>query len=96
MPLKGSPGARDMMERVNMDATILLSTTLRSAVPEYDSTTGIRWTFPGEMTVAQVCEGLGIPADKVKIVIVNGKDETLDYVVRGGDRVGLFPPVGGG
>ena len=50
----------------------------------------------GEKTVADVCMKINIPADKIKVVMVNGKSESLDYVLAGDERVGLFPPVGGG
>jgi hypothetical protein len=37
-----------------------------------------------------------IPTDKIKIVMINGKSEKLDYVIQGDERVGLSPPIGGG
>jgi len=37
-----------------------------------------------------------IPADKIKIVMINGKSKKLDYVIQGDERIGLFPPIGGG
>ena len=39
---------------------------------------------------------LGIPRDQVKLTFVNGKHADLSYVLQNGDRVGIFPPVGGG
>jgi molybdopterin converting factor small subunit len=39
---------------------------------------------------------LQIPPDEVKLVFVNGRRADLDRVLADGDRVGLFPPVGGG
>ncbi|MCL0074003.1 MoaD/ThiS family protein [Dehalococcoidia bacterium] len=41
-------------------------------------------------------EVLGIPAKVVKTVFVNGIYRDLDHVLADGDRVGIFPPVGGG
>jgi len=39
---------------------------------------------------------LGIPEDQVFTALVNGQHRELDYLLRGGDRISLFPPVGGG
>lgn len=50
---------------------------------------------PGE-TVSALIDRLGIPRDEVKIVFVNGSAASLDRVLADGDRVGIFPPVGGG
>jgi len=38
----------------------------------------------------------GIPEEDVKLIFINGKRELLSYVLKDNDRVGIFPPVGGG
>lgn len=50
---------------------------------------------PGD-TVAAVMERLGLPQAEVKLVFVNGLKAGFDTVLRDGDRLGLFPAVGGG
>lgn len=47
-------------------------------------------------TVIDLFEVLGILGEDVKLIFVNGKRRNSDYVLHEGDRVGLFPPVGGG
>jgi sulfur carrier protein ThiS len=47
-------------------------------------------------TVADVCKELNIPVDDIKIVMVNGRNQSLDYRLQGDERVALFPPIGGG
>ncbi|NDV21668.1 MoaD/ThiS family protein [Desulfovibrio sp. JC022] len=47
-------------------------------------------------TVADVLDRVGIPADEVKIIFINGVSSKFDSVLTDGDRVGLFPAVGGG
>lgn len=47
-------------------------------------------------TVQDILEKLGIPVDQVFTILVNGKHQTLDYIVNEGERVSFFPPVGGG
>lgn len=39
---------------------------------------------------------LGIPEEELKITFVNGVHAGLEHELHEGDRVGLFPPVGGG
>lgn len=47
-------------------------------------------------TVAGMILDLGIPQDTVKLIFINGKKAMPDQVICDRDRVGLFPPVGGG
>ena len=52
--------------------------------------------FPLEITekatVREVIRELGIPSEKVKMVILNGRGANVDRVLNDGDRVALFPP----
>lgn len=50
---------------------------------------------PGE-TVAELIARLGIPPEEIKLVFVNGNHVEVGTVLTPGDRVGLFPAVGGG
>lgn len=47
-------------------------------------------------TVGQLVKSLDIPGDMVKLIFINGIRKGLEYELKDGDRVGLFPPVGGG
>lgn len=48
-------------------------------------------------TIRQVLEGeIGVPTHEVKTVFVNGLARDLNYTLCDGDRVGIFPPIGGG
>ena len=79
-----------------MPLKILLSSILRKYFPDYDPLKGIDFVVDGKLTVAELCRQMKIPADKIKIVMINGKSEEFNYVIRGDERVGLFPPIGGG
>ncbi len=48
------------------------------------------------LILANLLEKFGILREHVRIAMVNGKRAELNQVLRDGDRVGLFPPVGGG
>lgn len=47
-------------------------------------------------TCRMLLENLNIPEKEVFIILVNGVNKTLDDVLDDGDRVSLFPAVGGG
>ncbi len=51
--------------------------------------------IPG-MTVAQLIESLKIPPLAAKLIFVNGIRVDSGTQLQGGERVGIFPPVGGG
>lgn len=47
-------------------------------------------------TLIELYDRLGIPREEVKTAFVNSVMQTPDYVLREGDEIGVFPPVGGG
>ena len=54
--------------------------------------------FPIESgtTVRRLLADIQIPAVKVRLVFINNIKRDLDTPLRGGERVGIFPPIGGG
>ncbi len=46
--------------------------------------------------VEDLIQKLEVPADSVKLIFVNGIHAKRDTILKDGDRLGLFPPVGGG
>jgi molybdopterin synthase sulfur carrier subunit len=57
---------------------------------------GDRVEIAAGATVGDLVSRLAIPAAKAKLIFVDGRKGTLETVLHGGERVGLFPPVGGG
>ncbi len=51
---------------------------------------------PEGCTAGELLERLGVPADLVKVVFVNGVHAPPERELQAGDRVGIFPPVAGG
>lgn len=47
-------------------------------------------------TVRDVMERIGVPLEITKIIFIDGKKGTIDQVLTGGERIGVFPPVAGG
>jgi molybdopterin converting factor small subunit len=50
---------------------------------------------PGQ-TVQTVLEQLKIPPEEIQLVFVDGVKTDISAPLAGGERVGVFPPVGGG
>ena len=50
---------------------------------------------PG-LRIDHLLEQLGVPPLKAKLIFVNGVKKQLSTLLFGGERVGIFPPVGGG
>jgi len=50
---------------------------------------------PGE-TVRSLIAKLDIPEGDIALIFINSARAYLDSEIKDGDRVGLFPPVGGG
>lgn len=45
----------------------------------------------GHETVKHLIEMLGVPHPEVDLILVNGQSVDFDYLVRGGDRVSVYP-----
>ena len=52
--------------------------------------------LPSGATPEQLMASLGLGADQVRVVFVNGRRCPMGSVLSDGDQVGLFPPIGGG
>lgn len=47
-------------------------------------------------TAGDILNHLGIPAEEVSILLINGFHKRAEDPVKDGDILALFPPVGGG
>ncbi len=50
---------------------------------------------PG-ITVAALLNSLNLDPATAKLVFINGRKASIDTPLSGGERIGVFPPVGGG
>jgi len=46
--------------------------------------------------ICDLLEQIKIPREKAKLIFINGVKAELGSTLEGGERVGIFPPVGGG
>lgn len=75
-----------------VEIELKLFVTLARYLPENPD----RYPVPRGTTLEGLMDALSIPQDSVKLIFVNGRKQERAYVLSTGDRVGLFPPVGGG
>lgn len=55
-----------------------------------------RYPIQSGMTVEHLMNQLQIPLDQAKLIFIDGIKSDLDSLLQGGERIGIFPPVGGG
>ena len=77
-----------------MKATIQIKlfATLREFMPPSSDIFGIEQG----MSISELLEQLNLPPDKAKLIFINGVKADLTSTLEGGERIGIFPPVGGG
>ncbi len=75
-----------------MQIQLKLFATLRALTPDNADSYPIA---PGT-TVGDIVTQLSIPAKDAKLIFINGVRKSLDTPLADGDRLGIFPPVGGG
>ena len=72
--------------------SIKLFASLNSYTPDASDNYPVR---PGT-TIRDLMEQLGVPEAEVRLIFIDGVKGNLSSVLHGGERVGIFPPVGGG
>jgi molybdopterin synthase sulfur carrier subunit len=81
-----------------VDVEIKIFATLRKYVPGLGIGEKLRLSLGDSTTLNQLVEQLGIPRSEIKVIMVNNyaRPTDYDYVLADGDRLAIFPPVGGG
>jgi len=78
-----------------VELEVRLFANLRDNYPK-ESKGVLTLSMPQGSTAAQLVRQLNIPKDLPLIILVNGRRQREDTLLNDGDRVGIFPPVGGG
>ncbi len=76
--------------------TMTIDLRLFATLQPYEPSSSHAFQLKVGMPVRELVEQLGIPEIKAKLIFINGIKCDLDTVLKDGDRVGIFPPVGGG
>ncbi len=78
-----------------MALEVRLFATLRGYFPEASG--GVLSVAAADAsTIGELITMLKLNPDEIKIIMVNGVQAELSQALKDGDRIGLFPPVGGG
>lgn len=75
---------------------IFLNASLRHYIPGYNPHQGLSRKVPPGTTVSQVISQLGLPPQEVTLIMVDGRRQEAYSPLTGDERLGLFPPIGGG
>jgi molybdopterin synthase sulfur carrier subunit len=79
-----------------MPLQVFLNASLRPYVPGYNPYEGVILEVPPGTPVSRIISRLGLPPEEVTLIMVNGVRQQPDFPLQGGERLGLFPPIGGG
>ncbi len=83
-----------------MQVEVRLFANLRKYLPakEIGEPSLVKLGGPGDggAKVSDLLATLGIPPGEAFVIMVNGRRQELEWPLEDGDRVGIFPPVGGG
>jgi len=77
---------------ISMEITVKCFATLAQFLPENSD------NYPIELgdTVADIVSRLGMKEEDINLIFVNSARAFMDTGLNDGDRLGLFPAVGGG
>lgn len=75
---------------VNIELKLFV--TLAKYLPDNETT----YQVEQGTTAGDLIKLLGIPEDLVKLIFINNIRRKRDTILKDKDRVGMFPPVGGG
>ena len=73
-----------------------LYAALRKYSPGYLLGEAMELELPDGITLAELYELIKVPPDEVKRAFVSGLSRGPSHALSDGDRVALFPPIGGG
>jgi sulfur-carrier protein len=76
--------------------TITIDLRLFATLQRFSPQSPETFTIESGTRVRTLVQQLGIPEIKAKLIFINGVKCNLDSLLKNGDRVGIFPPVGGG
>lgn len=78
------------------DNLISIQIHLYATLTQYEPLEKDAYPISAGMTAGDVLSHLGVPEKTFKLIFINGHRADKDTVLSAGDRVGVFPPVGGG
>ena len=71
--------------------TIRFYEELNDFLPAQQHKTELSYELKKNRSVKDLIESIGVPHTEVDLVIVDGRSVTLDYLVRGGEHISVYP-----
>ena len=84
------------VDKEKVDTHIHIQLKLFASLAEFSPQNVDAYPVRAGTSVSDIAARLGIPEKKVRLVFVDGVRKDAATTVNGGERVALFPPVGGG
>ncbi len=75
-----------------MQITVKLNASLRQSGKFVSNDGTLLLEIEENATAREVVQKLGIPLEKVKMILLNGKGAGFDSLLNDSDRIALFPP----
>ena len=69
---------------------------LFASLQEFTPPSSDQFPIDAGLSIHGLLEQLNLPPEKAKLIFINGVKADLTATLKGGERVGIFPPVGGG
>lgn len=76
--------------------TVKLYATLRRFFPDYDPDRGIDAKVEEGSTIENLIQTLELPPNEARVILIRGISKKSTDVVKDGDQVNIFTPLGGG
>jgi len=75
---------------------VQVSLKLFATLQRFVQTQADNYSIQSDTTVGELIDKLGLPEKQVKLIFIDGVRGGIHTVLHGGERIGIFPPVGGG
>jgi sulfur-carrier protein len=69
---------------------------LFATLREFEPPSSENYIIEQGISIRELLEQLDLPPTKARLIFINGIKADLAATLKGGERVGIFPPVGGG
>jgi molybdopterin converting factor small subunit len=69
---------------------------LFATLQEFTPPSADNYTIERGIRICDLLSQIKLPPEKARLIFVNGVKAEITSILEGGERVGIFPPVGGG
>ena len=84
------------MEEAMNKVEVRLYASLRKYHPTPKSSEAVVMSLDNEAKLGDLLDKLKIPGQEIGVLMVNGNWQKESYLLKEGDRIGIFPLIGGG